>query len=64
MTNMTKESKSKSTGKADPQVATETPVPPGMQIHAGNVPVVTARLLDCIAQTLDRIADALEKQNG
>jgi hypothetical protein len=55
--------KSKSTGKADPQEATETPVP-GTQIHAGNVPVVTAKLLDCIANSVERIADALEKQNG
>ena len=61
---MTKQSKPKSTGKADPQVATETPVPPGMQIHAGNVPVVIARLLDQAVHELQRIATALEKQNG
>ena len=59
---MTKESKSKSTGKADPQVATEPPVPSGMQIHAGNVPVVIARLIDQAVHELQRIADALEKK--
>ena len=60
---MTKESKPKSTGKADPQEATATPVPQqGTQIHAGNVPVVTVRILDEIRIQLGRIADALEKK--
>ena len=36
----------------------------GTQIHAGNIPVVTVKLLDEINKSLTRIAIALEKANG
>ena len=64
--------KPKPTGKAvrdmkgeDPKPTENQPVPPqGTQIHAGNIPVVTCKLLDEINTTLKRIATALEKRNG
>lgn len=50
---------------ADPKPTEKQPAPnPGVQIHAGNVPVVTCKLLDEINSTLKRIATALEKANG
>ena len=36
----------------------------GTQIHAGNIPVITCKLLDELNNTLKRIAIALEKANG
>jgi hypothetical protein len=64
--------KDKPTGKAvrhtkgeDPKPTEKAPVPnQGTQIHAGNIPVVTVKLLDEINNTLKRIATALEKANG
>ena len=70
------ETKPKSTGKAVRDVkgddtTEKKPVPKitgepnqGTQIHAGNIPVVTCKLLDEINTTLKRIAIALEKNNG
>lgn len=71
------ESKPKTTGKAVrdvkgdtteknpvPKIAGEGENPNQVQIHAGNVPVVTCKLLDEINNTLKRIATALEKANG
>ena len=66
MTNDKSKSK-ETTGKAVRDVkggATEDKPESGpqqIQIHAGNVPVVTVKLLDEINKTLTRIALALEK---
>lgn len=55
----------KATEEAVPPKATEKePVPNQTQIHAGNIPVLTVKLLDGIYTELKRIADALEKANG
>jgi hypothetical protein len=65
------ESKKEPTGKAVRDVkgqdkpTEKQPAPnQGTQIHAGNIPVVTVKLLDEINNTLKRIATALEKANG
>jgi len=55
----------KSTAKAVPAKPTEQATESSQtQIHAGNIPVLTVKILDNIYTELKRIADALEKSNG
>jgi hypothetical protein len=69
MTKGKTETKLKPTGTAAPaQQPTDKPSDPAqknrVQVHPGNVPVVTVQMLSSINYNLERIANALEKANG
>ena len=50
--------------KGQPEAPTAKPESNQIQIHAGNVSVLTVRMLDEINKSLNRIAKALENING